>query len=616
MRLPTSTALRGVWELLKILPRVSPWKSLLLLGGVLAGAGLPVGATVAAGMLLGSIPPTIARGSQPTAEFPFAVFGACAGLIVGQRVLAPLLAVLARTFGREVDWHLQATVMDAVSRPVEIGHLEDPTVLDMLESVRGLGMGGIPPSWAIIALASLAPSWLQALGSAAVLLRFDPWLGVLWIVSLPLIVWYLQREFFRIGRANLALTAAVRRGAYLRDLVLTPGAAKEVRIWGLVDWLSDRFTQTLDPASAAARTARHVDRRVAWTSSGLVLVLNVGSYALLAWSASRGQIGLVAFAVYAQALVNANGLRVFEDLNAHLSFCAVSVPQVLAVSSRLSSPASPRGIEGRQDDRPPAIVCDKLTFGYPGSRRPILQDLELEIPAGRSLALVGPNGAGKTTLVKLICRLHSPTQGRILVDGTDLCDVSASEWRRHVSVLFQDFVQYHMSVRENVAMGALHIADDETRLRSAAVKAGVLDLIERLPRDWDTVLSRQYPGGVELSGGQWQRIALARALFAVEGGARVLILDEPTSNLDARIEAMIYDRLLEHAHDVTICLISHRFSTVRRADRIAVLSEGAVVELGTHAQLMAAGQLYARMFSLQATQLMGSPVDPDSWLAR
>jgi ABC-type multidrug transport system fused ATPase/permease subunit len=215
---------------------------------------------------------------------------------------------------------------------------------------------------------------------------------------------------------------------------------------------------------------------------------------------------------------------------------------------------------------------------------------------------VGANGAGKTTLVKLLCRLYDPTEGRITVDGLDLRDVEARVWQRQVAAIFQDFAQYHLSARDNVGMSAPELAGDLERRRAAARKAAALELVESLPHGWDTVLSRQYTGGVDLSGGQWQRIALARALFAVEGGARVLILDEPTASPYVRAEADLYDRFLDITAGLTTILISHRFSTVRRADHICVLADGHVVEQGTHDELVALGGRYARMFRLQAAR--------------
>jgi ATP-binding cassette subfamily B protein len=230
----------------------------------------------------------------------------------------------------------------------------------------------------------------------------------------------------------------------------------------------------------------------------------------------------------------------------------------------------------------------------------VYEGLSLRIEAGRSLAIVGVNGAGKTTLVKLLARLYEPTAGRITVDGVDLREIDPHAWQPRVAAIFQDFVRYELTAADNVGFGAVAVQGDLERLRSAAARVGVLDLVESLPGGWSTILSRRYEDGTDLSGGQWQRIALARALFAVEAGAGILVLDEPTANLDVRAEVDLFDRFLEVTQGATTVLISHRFSTVRRADRIVVLDQGRVVEEGTHAELLAAGGRYAASFRLQA----------------
>jgi ABC-type multidrug transport system fused ATPase/permease subunit len=247
---------------------------------------------------------------------------------------------------------------------------------------------------------------------------------------------------------------------------------------------------------------------------------------------------------------------------------------------------------------------------YPGQQGDALAHLDLTIPAGRSIAVVGANGAGKTTLVKLLCDLYRPTTGRVTVDGVDLAQIRPQSWQRRVAAIYQDFAQMHLSARDNIGLGSIELLTDsnsahvERALQTAARQAGILEVIESLPRGWDTVLSRQYEGGADLSGGQWQRIALARALFAVEGGARVLVLDEPTANLDVRAEAELYDRFLEITAGLTTILISHRFSTVRRADYIVVLEGGRIVERGTHDELLALNGRYAEMFRLQADRFV------------
>src|SRR6185436_2141872 len=224
-------------------------------------------------------------------------------------------------------------------------------------------------------------------------------------------------------------------------------------------------------------------------------------------------------------------------------------------------------------------------------REAILAGFDLTIPAGSSLAIVGPNGAGKTTLAKLLCRLYDPQGGALRVDGVDLREIDLAAWRARLAAVFQDYVRYELSLRENVAPSGA----DEAQIKRALELAGAGELASL-----DTVLSRQYEGGTDLSGGQWQRVALARALLAVERGAGVVLLDEPTAQLDVRGEAEIFDRILEATRGSTTILVSHRFSTVRHADRICVLEHGKVIELGSHDELMAVGGRYHTMFDLQA----------------
>jgi len=248
------------------------------------------------------------------------------------------------------------------------------------------------------------------------------------------------------------------------------------------------------------------------------------------------------------------------------------------------------------------IRLHDLRFAYPHAPAQVLDGVDLEIPAGSSLAVVGVNGAGKTTLAKLLCRLYDPTGGTIEVDGTDLRELDVEQWRRQVAVVFQDFIRFELSLRDNVAppsSTAPRAGDDD--IRAALAAAGAEHLA-----DLDTPLAKGYPGGTDLSGGQWQRVALARALCAVRNGARLVLLDEPTAQLDVRGEAAIFERLLAETRDVTTILVSHRFSTVRRADRICVLEHGRVVELGTHEELMHLSGRYRTMFDLQARRFQAT----------
>lgn len=607
LRLPKPSlppTLTGIIALLGLLPRIS-WKLTgLLAAGVVLASALPLSVTVAAGLLVGSVPEAIHNGLDSVpGRYTLRLLGVVILLIIAERLIGPFQTALAAVFGRRVDRYLQQRTMAAVGHPAGIGHLEEPAVLDLIESARGVGQQGLKPGDAVAALASLLPSWAQALGSAIILTTFRWWLGLVWLLLWPVLLYYLQREYVQVGQTRSGQAGALRRANYYRDLALQPAAAKEVRLWGLTDWLADRYAGAWRLAMEPLWRARRPGRAVLWLPTSTVIALNLLSLGLLASAAMRGDLALGMLVVYVQATLAASNFRAFDDANMILSHAAVNVPRVLALERRLDVEPTV-GLPVPNDMPSTAIQFEGLEFRYVGTDNPVLCNLDLTLPAGRSLAIVGANGAGKTTIVKLLCRLYEPTKGRLTVDGTDLSQLEINGWRGRVTAIFQDFARYHVSARENIAIGAPHLAQNMEQLRAAAHRAGALELIEALPYGWDTVLSREYDGGVDLSGGQWQRIALARALLAVADGARVLILDEPTANLDIRAEAELYDRFLDLTAGLTTVLISHRFSTVRRADHIVVLEGGRVVESGDHSTLVAAGGRYATMFRVQAERFV------------
>jgi ATP-binding cassette, subfamily B, bacterial len=595
--------IKDILSVLNLLPTINRWKSLLFMLNILASSLLPVGIAILTGLLIGSIPPAIAGGFESEAgQITINLLIALAGLILLLRVLAPLRAAQAISLGRDVDRYLQELMMEAVGRPPGIAHLENEDILDRLRLVRSLGINNNRPGMAIESLAALLPAWLQALGAAALLFWFQWWLGLAWLVAWPVLVYFMQREYIKVGQVGYGQSGALRRAEYFRDLAFTAPAAKEIRIWGMLDWLLKGFESAWLSAIKPVWKARRPSVSIIFGTSAAVMGINLISYGLLVWAAIRADLSLAALAIFIQALDWANGYTAFNDDNANLSFAAVAVPKVLELNQMLQP-----GLRSENSELPAQsplheLRFENVTFHYPGAERNALDQLTLQIPAGRSLAIVGENGAGKTTLVKLLCGLYAPTAGSITVDGIALNAVNAAAWRRKVAVLFQDFTRYHLSARANIAYGAPELAHDFDRLQAAAAKAGALELIQSLPQNWDTILSSEYTHGVDLSGGQWQRIALARTLFAVEAGARVLILDEPTAALDVRAEADLYNRFLQITQGLTTILISHRFSTVRRADAIIVMADGRMIEQGQHTELLAQSGQYATMFHLQAAR--------------
>jgi ABC-type multidrug transport system fused ATPase/permease subunit len=310
----------------------------------------------------------------------------------------------------------------------------------------------------------------------------------------------------------------------------------------------------------------------------------------LAAAVAHGGLGLGAGIVFAQGALGASAIA-FGGLNWALDGASAPVAAVLRLEPAMSA-AGTLSSGARAASGMPAreIRFRNLTFAYAGGS-PVLDHFDLTIPAGSSLAIVGQNGAGKTTLAKLLCRLYDPQSGGIEIDGVDLRELDLESWRARVTAVFQDFIRFELTLRDNVAPAG---APDDT-VRAALESAGAANLA-----NLDTVLARGYEGGTDLSGGQWQRIALARALCAVRLGAGLVLLDEPTAQLDVRGEAEIFERMLAETRRCTTILISHRFSTVRHADRICVLEHGRVIELGTHHELMAQGGRYRTMFDLQA----------------
>jgi ATP-binding cassette, subfamily B, bacterial len=336
----------------------------------------------------------------------------------------------------------------------------------------------------------------------------------------------------------------------------------------------------------------------------LVAVIEVLAIGLLVHDARGGALSVAGALVLVQAVLGASVLTRYDDGNWYLSEFGRVLQRMSVVEDVGASPGALNAAGSRDAHGMPAraIRFENITFAYPGSDELVFDGLDLEIAAGQSLAIVGENGAGKTTLIKLLTRLYDPDGGRVTVDGVDLRELAPDEWHRRVGCVFQDYVRFETSAYDNVAYGNLARRDERERVLEAARLAGAETAVQRLPGGWSTVLTREVTGGADLSGGEWQRLALARALFAVRTGAGLLILDEPTASLDVRGEAQVYARFLELTRGVTTIVVSHRFSTVRRADRIVVIEHGRVLEDGTHEELLAGDGRYATMYHLQASK--------------
>ena len=456
------------------------------------------------------------------------------------------------------------------------------------------------------AITYLGVAWalrLQGLAALVILVDFRWWLPLILAAGQAVSFTWRRRHWRDMTDVVFDRTEGLRQADYLRRLAVRPDAAKELQVFGLGDWLVERyrasFLATMQPVWQERRTGGPVALGVTL----LLLVLEGAALLVVVRAGTDATIGLGAAVVYAQAVLAVGALGRYDMDHLRLEDGLRSLEVLRALEHAV--PEAVKGLAGRlpATGLPERVIrFEGVMFRYPGRDTDVFDGLDLDIIAGQSLAIVGTNGAGKTTLVKLLARLYDVGGGRITVDGTDLRDIEPAAWQQRVAAIFQDFAHYPVSVHDNIAFGALSCADDRAAVESAALRAGALDFVTALPKGWDTVLDRQFTDGADLSGGEWQRVALARALFAVSAGAGVLVLDEPTASLDVRAETGLYDRFLDVTRGVTTIVVSHRFSTVRRAQRIVVLERGRVVEDGSHDELVRAGGRYAAMYALQASR--------------
>jgi ATP-binding cassette, subfamily B, bacterial len=579
------------------------------LAAIMVGATLLPAATAAAtGALIGRVV-QVSQGSASLASITPSLT-AVGLLLVADLTADSLMFPIREDAALRVNGVIRGRIRDHLSAPVGVDHLDDQRIRKLSslavyyrDPVFNLGAAAQGQLW-------LVARFVGAFGSAALLATYSIPLAAFCLATLLAQRAILRRQFaMDVARTMDEGMTAYRAANYWRELSSSPKAAKEIRLFGFHGWVVGKAMDHLAVMSRLEvnRLSKVLPQQ--WITFVLSALAVGVPFAFLARGAVEGDISTGQLAMLLGATV---GLTWIGSMGWEAFGIELAIPQLQALRDlSIALPATSGATTKTVPSQTPRIAFEGVSFRYPGKSADVLHDLDLVIEPGESLAIVGENGAGKTTLLKLLGALYAPTAGRILIDGVDLRDIDSAEWRRRLAVVFQDFVHYELSARDNVALGAEATDDLEVELQAAAEAAGAADLIAALPLGWSSTLSPGYTGGAELSGGQWQRIALARALFAAKRDARVIVLDEPTANLDVHAETALFDQFLTHAQGSTTIVVSHRFSTVRRARRIVVIADGHVIEDGGHDSLLAAGGTYSRLYRLQADRFEWEPPSSD-----
>jgi ATP-binding cassette, subfamily B, bacterial len=592
---------------LRLLPIAERRIVVVLVMASFASGVLPLLFTFSVGALIGVIPDVVRDGFDSDAGGLLVwVLAGTTIVFAGLQVIEPVQEALETIGRRQVDESLRAKTLDDLSRPRGVQHLEDAKLIDHLVLIRegSLDLGATPGGAAVMTIRMIG-AYLRGLGGAIIVGVAFAWWAAAGLFAACLLFRRIDRRrtlaYLWVWRGDPEQMRFQRRADYGADLGVGPVVAKESRVFGLTDWLGDRFRRDW---GSVMREPAELQRQLLWCgilAYGMVVAAYGLVFVSVADAAIGGALGIGALALVVQASFDVAQLAYRFPWDRQLELGTVVLPKVRELETQATRAAEGAGRRTPDTETPSdTIRFEHVAFRYPGGDHDVLRGLDLSIQAGRSLAIVGPNGAGKTTLIKLLAGLYEPTDGRILVDGTDLSEMDPGAWQRRIAVIFQDFVRYELPARENVGFGSVVHLGDREALTAAARRSGADGVIEALPHRWDTVLSRQYTRGADLSGGEWQRVALARCHLAIEAGARILVLDEPTASLDVREEARFFDRFVELTKGLTTILISHRFSTVRAASRIVVLGNGLIVEDGSHEELLSLGGRYAEMFRLQA----------------
>ncbi|MEA2549337.1 MAG: ATP-binding cassette, subfamily bacterial [Chloroflexota bacterium] len=547
--------------------------------------------------------------------------------------LSTLRNVCQQLLQERVTNTIQLEIMDHAAK-LDLSFFEDSTSYDLLR--RAQQGASSRPLFMVSGVFGLIQTAIALASMIVALLFLSPLLALVALVA-PIPAFVADTRYGWRGYSFARWASPLRRRMdYLTTLVTTDTYAKEVKLFGLGPYFIDRFRQLATVYQDRQRGLVVTRYFVGFGWSSLTTLAGSLTYLYVALQVIAGKLTLGSLTFFTQAVASVQGSvqgllggfgSMYEN-NLYLNdlFELLATPVGIEGAAGDGSDATSRRPSGEEAAARPVLdpatargelTFDHVTFRYPGREEDALTDVSFTIAPGETVAVVGRNGAGKSTLIKLVTRLYDPTGGRILLDGIDLRELEPAAVRSLIGGMFQDYVTYQASAAENIGLGELDRIEDRDAVIDAAVKGGADTLLDRLPEGWDTPLGKWFDGGVELSGGEWQKIALGRAFMR---DARILLLDEPTSALDAQAEFELFARLRSLARGRTAIYISHRFSTVRQADRILFLEHGRLVEEGTHAELMALGGRYARLFTLQAAAYTGEPVDdllaPDDEEAR
>ncbi|MEL7502313.1 MAG: ABC transporter ATP-binding protein [Cyanobacteria bacterium J06554_6] len=611
VKIPTTTAPQRILALLGNTPRLirlvwaaAPVWLLVNLTITLAGSLIPVAQLYIGKLVVDQVVALVGNGSSAAfTQRLLMLVGAGFGLMLLSSFLQQVKSYASRVLNDQFLLHANVQLLQQAMR-LDLAHYESPEFHDILN--RAQQSGSNYPMRVLTLMMNLLGQFTRLGGLLALLLRFNPLvMGLLMLSALPTF-WIGVRYSYRRFWMNRRQTPSRRLADYFGEVLTEPKYVKEVRLFNLGGYLVEQYRSI---RAEFNRESRQLAQRQASAQLGIDLIATLGfygAYGLVLVQALQGSVTIGDLTLYAGSFQQAQELISGILLNiATVYEFNLYVSQYFEFLDLSPQVVDPLHVKPFPDPIREGLMLQDVYFTYPGADAPTLKAVDLSVAPGECIALVGLNGSGKTTLLKLLTRLYDIDRGCIAIDGMPLSAFALIDLRRNIGVLFQDFARYALDVNDNIGFGNLPKRDQGQLIEQAAAAAGATDVISGLDQGYDTVLGKMFTGGVDLSGGQWQKIGLARAFM---GEAQILILDEPTAAVDAIAEHDLFQRFRQLTQGKMTFLVSHRFSTVRMADRIVVLEQGRIIEMGTHDQLMAERGRYEEMFRLQAESYTTSPV--------